>query len=66
MLQENSEILKKVSVTNKKNDMAKSPSENDSTWLVLADCQITLPLVGLLKLAPRFTETIATILTNKT
>ena len=65
MIQENSEMVKKVPTANKKNEAAKSTPENDPTWQVLANCQVTLPLAGLLKLVPRFTEMVTTILTNK-
>ena len=34
-------------------------------WQVLDDCQINLPLVGLLKLFPRFTKTVTTLLTKE-
>ena len=38
------------------------PLAEEPTWRALAECQIKLPLVGLLKLVPRFTETIMTVL----
>ena len=36
--------------------------EDEETWKILADCQVTLPSAGLLKLVPRFTEKVATII----
>ena len=38
---------------------------DEITWQVLANCKITLPLVGLLKLVPRFMKAVATIITKK-
>ena len=35
------------------------------TWKIFEDCQISLPLAALLKLVPRFTEKVATIITQK-
>ena len=32
---------------------------------ILADCQVSLPLTGLLKLVPRFTEKVATLIAQK-
>ena len=40
-------------------------TEADETWQVLADCQISLPLARLLQLVPRFTEKVATLITQK-
>ena len=37
--------------------------EADNTWQIFADCQISLPLAGLLKLVPRFTKKVATLIT---
>ena len=39
----------------------KSP-EDDEAWQVLANCQISLPLTGQLKLVPQFTEKVAHIM----
>ena len=39
--------------------------EADNTWQIFADCQIPLPLAGLLKLVPRLTEKVATLITQK-
>ena len=38
-------------------------TEADDTWQIFVDCQIFLPLAGLLKLVPRFTEKVATLIT---
>ena len=65
MMQESSEIVETIPVTGKKNEVTESTTKHNSTWQVLADCQITLPLSRLLKLVPRFTKTVATILTKK-
>ena len=40
-------------------------TEQEETWKILADCQISLPLTGLLKLVPRFTEKVATLIAQK-
>ena len=40
-------------------------TEADDTWQIFVDCQIFLPLAGLLKLVPRFTEKVATLITQK-
>ena len=40
-------------------------SEMDETWQTLADCKISLPLAQLLQLVPRFTEKVATLVTQK-
>ena len=41
-------------------------SEDDEAWKVLADCQVSLPLVGLsLKLVPRLMEKVASIITKQ-
>mgnify|MGYP000341315175 FL=1 len=37
----------------------------DETWQILADCKISLPLARLLQLVPRFTEKVATLVTQK-
>ena len=39
--------------------------EQEETWKILADCQVSLPLTGLLKLVPRFTEKVATLIAQK-
>ena len=39
--------------------------EQEETWKLLADCQVSLPLTGLLKLVPRFTEKVATLIAQK-
>ena len=39
--------------------------ENDESWKILVDCQVSLPLIGLLKLLPRFTEKVATLIAHK-
>ena len=36
--------------------------EDQEAWKVLVDCQVSLPLAGLLKLVLRFTEKVATII----
>ena len=36
--------------------------ENDEAWKILAYFQVSLPLTGLLKLVPRFTEKVATLI----
>ena len=36
-------------------------SEQEDPWKILADSQVSLPLTGLLKLVPRFTEKVATL-----
>ena len=40
-------------------------TEVDNAWQVLAYCQISLPLAGLLKLVPWFTKNVATLITQK-
>ena len=40
-------------------------SEMDETWQTLADCKISLPLARLVQLVPRFTEKVATLVTQK-
>ena len=39
--------------------------EQEETWKILADCQVSLPLMGLLKLVPRFTEKVETLISQK-
>ena len=39
--------------------------EQEETWKLLADCQVSLPLTGLLKLVPRFTEKVAALIAYK-
>ena len=39
--------------------------EKEEAWKILADCQVSLPLTGLLKLVPRFTEKVATLIAKK-
>ena len=44
---------------------ATTVTEQEETWKILADCQVSLPLTGLLKLVPRFTEKVATLIAQK-
>ena len=39
--------------------------EQEETWKILTDFQVSLPLTGLLKLVPRFTEKVATLIAQK-
>ena len=39
--------------------------EQEETWKILVDCQLSLPLLGLLKLVPHFTEKLVTLLAQK-
>mgnify|MGYP000441568112 CR=1 FL=1 len=51
MLQENKELNDTpVNSEIRSEEVARQSPTEDETWQVLADCQITLPLVGLLKL----------------
>ena len=43
---------------------SKTPDE-DKAWKFLANYQVSLPLTWLLKLVPRFTERVATIIARK-
>ena len=49
---------------NQVNDLpgAMAVQEHEEAWKILADCQVSLPLTGLLKLVPRFTEKVATLI----
>ena len=38
-------------------------TEADDTWQIFVDCQISFPLARVLKLVPRFTEKVATLIT---
>ena len=40
----------------------KTTPEDEETWKILVDCQVSLPLATLLKLVPKFTEKVATII----
>jgi hypothetical protein len=40
-------------------------TNQEETWKILADCQVSLPLTGLLRLVPRFTEKVATLIAQK-
>ena len=62
MLQEMEEQNVQKSVT-QRNPITES--EVDDTWQVLVDCKISLPLARLLQLVPRFTEKVATLITQK-
>ena len=62
MIQESKEVTNKQVNLEIRPDVAMQPPTEDATWQVLADCQITLPLAGLLKLVLRFTETVTTII----
>ena len=55
MLQDN-EINQNIELS-----IAVAVPEQEETWKILADCQVSLPLTGLLKLVPRFTEKVATL-----
>ena len=55
---------------NKINQNTKLPGaitvpEQEETWKILADCQVSLPLIVLLKLVPRFTEKVASLIAHK-
>ena len=39
--------------------------EQEEAWKILADCQVSLPLIDLLKLIPWFTEKVATLIAQK-
>ena len=39
--------------------------KHEETWKILADCQVSLPLTGLLKLVPCFTEKVTTLIAQK-
>ena len=39
--------------------------QDEEAWKVLVDCQISLPLTGLSKFIPHFTEKVATIIARK-
>ena len=43
-------------------DVALEYFEDEKIWKILADCQVSLALAGLLKLVPRFTEKVGTII----
>ena len=65
MIQEIKEITNKQVNSEIKPTIRIQPPSDDATWKVLADCQIMLPLAGLLKLVPNFTKKIATKITKK-
>ena len=39
--------------------------DHEEAWKILADCQVSLPLTGLLKLVPQFMEKCATLIAQK-
>ena len=49
---------------NQVNELPESVSmqEHEEAWKILADCQVSLPLTGLLKLVPWFTQKVATLI----
>ena len=65
MLKEYKEILDKPITSAMSAKLLELTPVYDSTWQILIDCQITLPLPGLLELVPRFTEIVATIITKE-
>ena len=45
--------------------IAMAMHKHEESWKILADCQVSLPLTGLLKLVSRFTEKVATLIAQK-